>query len=182
MKIYTHKDGHPYLPSDLQSSIELGPVCEEMCEHAPALQHIALMSKYGAYKERLAARFAVAFNIAATCSQPIPTQPANSLQSLQSMASTLCIRSLKNLTLHELTDGDVECLIQIAQLSFQDIVDIDFTRWVANVGRGNCFYSGPTILLERFLALLRRVLHRLFHLRPRKVLRACVLHMELALS
>ena len=152
MKIYTHKDGHPYLPSDLQYNIELGPVCKEMCEHAPALLYIALMSKYRAFKERLAAKFAVACDIAVTCSQPIPVQHANSLQPLQSTASKLCIKSLKNMTLHELTDGDVECLIQIAQVSFQDIVGIDFTAWVANVGRGNCFYSSPTILLGRFLA------------------------------
>jgi len=89
----------------LQSSIELGPVCKGMYEHAPASLYIALMSKYGAFKERLAARFAVAFDIAAACSQPIPVQHANSLQSLQSMASKLCIKSLKNMTLHELTDA-----------------------------------------------------------------------------
>ena len=156
MDVYTDKDGKPVLPSDLGSSIKLETMCTKMYKHAPALQYIAFMGKYGPFKQSLMSTFSAAFDPSATTSQSIPKQHARSLKSLQSMVAKLRLRSLARKAPEDLTCDDVDVLIQIAQISLANINDVDLTAWIANVGRGNCYYSGPTILLQRFFEIISR--------------------------
>ena len=132
------------MPSDLLGGIKLSTKCPMLEKHAPALLYLSIMGKYGPFKDSLARRFTAAFDASATSSQSIPQHRIKSMESLKSMAYMLRLRYLKGVAGDDLVDEDVACIIQIAQLSWHDIAEVDLTAWITNVGRGNCFYSGPS--------------------------------------
>ena len=154
--IYTNQDGQIVLPSDLQSSIKLRRQHPGFGLQAPALQYIAFMGKHGPFKTSLVARWESAYNRNATNS--IAGLPFTSLMSMKSLTSgRLSLRSMKGCSTKDLSDSDLDCMIQILQLTALDISTVDFKQWNCNVGHGNCFYSTPLLFLSRFLGVIKKI-------------------------
>lgn len=148
--IYTDQHGNPILPSDVGASIDMELQYPDLASEAPALFYIATMAKHGPFKKTVGLRWAEVYSKHAVESEAM--KPMKSLKLVNSKKSTLSLRSLKDV--QQLRDADLDCMIQLLQIVAYDILDIDFSIWNRNVGHGNSFYSGPFLMMRRFLGVI----------------------------
>ena len=106
---------------------------------APALYYIATMAKHGPFKVKLGLRWAEVYDAHAVESTTMDS--TESFTHMMSKKYMLPLRPLKDV-LH-LRETDLDCMIQLLQIVAHDIMDVDFSYWNQNVGRGNHSTLGP---------------------------------------